>query len=82
MSTPQVPAKQPVAPQLEQSRISAFIYHSNSNKADTLSLPEIAGCIRNIPSNWRYFQAMLISAASKKRKDAVERGTVIEDVLE
>jgi len=33
-------------------------------------------------SNWRYFQAMLISTSSQKRREALELRMVIEDVIE
>jgi len=32
-------------------------------------------------SNWRFFQAMLISTASQKRREALERRIIIEDVV-
>jgi hypothetical protein len=59
--------KQPEVPELEE-----FL--------ELASWSHLSDC--SLFSNWRYFQAMLISTASQKRREAVERRIVIEDVVE
>jgi len=66
MNTPQAP-KQSEAPKPEELRGFDSWCH----------LSDYGLC-----SNFRYFQAMLISTSSQKRREAVERRIVIEDVVE
>jgi hypothetical protein len=47
-----------------------------------MSTPQAPSQPETSYSNWHYFQAMLISTASEKRREAVERRMVIEDVVE
>ena len=66
MSTPQTP-KQSETPNPEELREFDSWCHPGDY---------------SLCSNWRYFQAMLISTSSQKRREAEERRIIIEDVVE